>query len=73
MSMVVNGCFIIYVSGESFIEQLSGSQANEIKHDNSPVVIVVLDPRYDYSYKALYIYNRNIALNQGKKFLCLKY
>ena len=28
-------------------EQLSGSHANEIKHDHSPVVVVVLDPRYD--------------------------
>ena len=28
-------------------EQLSGSHANEIKHDHSPVVILVLDLRYD--------------------------
>ena len=28
-------------------EQLSGAHANEIKHDYSPVVIVVLDPKYD--------------------------
>ena len=33
-------------------------------YDHSPVVIVVLDPRYDESYKALYtgIYSRSIAL-----------
>ena len=28
-------------------EQVSGAHVNEIKHDDSPVVIVVLDPRYD--------------------------
>ena len=44
-------------------EQLSGSHANEIKHDHSAVAIVVVDPRYDYSYKALYIYSRCIALS----------
>ena len=27
--------------------QLGGALANEIKQDHSPVVIVVLDPRYD--------------------------
>ena len=27
--------------------QLDGALANEIKHDHLPVVIVVLDPRYD--------------------------
>ena len=27
--------------------QVSGTLTNEIKHDHSPVVIVVLDPRYD--------------------------
>ena len=42
-------------------EQVSGSHANEIKHDHSPVVIVVLDPRYDWSYNALYINSRSIA------------
>ena len=46
---------------QSCSEQLSGSHANEIKHDHSPVVIVVLDQRYDLSYKALYIYSRSIA------------
>ena len=34
-------------------EQVNGAVANEIKHDHSPEVIVVLDPRYDISYKAL--------------------
>ena len=27
--------------------QLGGAIANEIKHDHSPVIIAVLDPRYD--------------------------
>ena len=31
--------------------QLCGSLANEIMHDYSPVVIVVVDTRYDLSYK----------------------
>ena len=31
-------------------EQVSGAHANEVKHDHSPVVIVVLDPRYDKPY-----------------------
>ena len=30
--------------------QVGGVLANEIKHDNSPVVIVVLGPRYDFVY-----------------------
>ena len=34
-------------------KQLSGFHANEIKHDHAPVVIVVLDPWYEY--KAVYI------------------
>ena len=34
-----------------------------IKHVHSPEVIVVLDPRYDLSYKALYISTCSIALN----------
>ena len=45
-------------------EQVSGTHVNEIKHDHSPVVIVVLDSRYDYSYKALYISTCSIALNR---------
>ena len=32
---------------QSRYEQLSEAYANEIKHDHSFVVIVVLDPRYD--------------------------
>ena len=28
-------------------DQLSGAHAIEIKHGHSPVVIVVVDPRYD--------------------------
>ena len=43
-------------------EQVNGAVANEIKHLHSPEVIVVLDPRYDLSYKALYISTCSIAL-----------
>ena len=43
-------------------EQVKGAVANEIKHVHSPEVIVVLDPRYDLSYKALYISTCSIAL-----------
>ena len=43
-------------------EQVNGAVANEIKHVHSPEVIVVLDPRYDLSYKALYISTCSIAL-----------
>ena len=43
-------------------EQVNGAVANEIKHIHSPEVIVVLDPRYDLSYKALYIHTCSIAL-----------
>ena len=43
-------------------EQVNGAVANEIKHVLSPEVIVVLDPRYDLSYKALYISTCSIAL-----------
>ena len=39
--------FILNVSFPLRSEQLSGANANEIKHDHLPVVIVVLDPRYD--------------------------
>ena len=45
-------------------EQVNGAVANEIKHVHSPEVIVVLDPRYDLSYKALYISTCSIALRQ---------
>ena len=55
-------------------EQLSRASANEIKHDHSPVVIVLLDPRYDLSRQALYTYSRSIAqkiVNQSEqKFFC---
>ena len=44
--------------------QLMGAHANEIKHDHSPVVIVVLDLRYELSYKA-YAY---IMLQYSFKF-----
>ena len=35
----------------------------KFKHVHSPEVIVVLDPKYDLSYKALYISTCSIALN----------
>ena len=38
------------------------NHANEIKHNHSLVVIVVLDPKYDESYKDLYTYSRSIVL-----------
>ena len=44
-------------------QQVNGAVANEIKHVHSPEVIVVLDPRYDLSYKALYISTCSIALS----------
>ena len=52
----------IYFSLPPRSEQVSGASANEIKHVNSPEVIVVLAPRYDLSYKALYISTCSIAL-----------
>ena len=39
--------FILKIFASSCSEQLTGANPNEIKHDHSPVVIVVLDPRYD--------------------------
>ena len=36
-------------------EQVNGAVANEIKRGHSLEVIVDLEPRYDLSYKALYI------------------
>ena len=39
--------FILNFSLPVRSEQLNGTHANEIKHDNSSLVIVVLDPRYD--------------------------
>ena len=47
--------FILNFSLPPRSEQVNGAVANEIKHVHSPEVIVVLDPRYDLSYKALYI------------------
>ena len=49
-------------------EQVNGAVANEIKHVHSPEVIVVLDPRYDLSYKALYISTCSIALSTEVRF-----
>ena len=44
--------------------QLGGALVNY----HSPVVIVVFDPRYDYSYQALYTYSRSIPFNNN---LCI--
>ena len=54
--------FILNFSLPLRSEQVNGAVANEIKHVHSPEVIVVLDPRYDLSYKALYISTCSIAL-----------
>ena len=54
-------------------EQVNVAVANEIKHVNSPEVIVVLDPRYDLSYKALYISTCSIALrSKSKRFVFME-
>ena len=55
--------FILNFSLPPRSEQVNGAGANEIKHVHSPEVIVVLDPRYALSYKALYISTCSIALN----------
>ena len=47
--------FILNFSLPPRSEQVNRAVANEIKHVHSPEVIVVLDPRYDQSYKALFI------------------
>ena len=54
--------FILNFSLPPRSELVNGAVANEIKHVHSPEVIVVLDPRYDLSYKALYISTCSIAL-----------
>ena len=54
--------FILNFSLPPRSEQVNGAVANEIKHVHSPEVKVVLDPRYDLSYKALYISTCSIAL-----------
>ena len=59
--------FILNFSLPPSSEQVNEAVANEIKHVHSPEFIVVLDPRYDLSYKALYINNCSIALiNESK-------
>ena len=59
--------FILNFSLPPRSEQVNGAVANEIKHVHSPEVIVVLDPRYDLSYKALYISTCSIALKNPPK------
>ena len=56
--------FILNFSHPPCSEQVNGAVANEIKHVHSPEVIVVLDPRYDLSYNALYISTCSIALRR---------
>ena len=51
-------------------KQVNGAVANEIKHVHSPEVIVVLDPRYDISYKAMYISTCSIALTMYTDTSC---
>ena len=63
--------FILNFSLPPRSEQVNGAVANEIKHVHSPEVIVVLDPRYDLSYKALYISTCSIALNMLCDRSCL--
>ena len=58
--------FILNFSLPPHSEQVNGTVANEIKHVHSPEVIVVLDPRYDLLYKALYISTCSIALTSIK-------
>ena len=43
--------------------QLSRSHANEIKHDHSPVVIVVFRPQIRLIIQGLVYYSRSIALS----------
>ena len=57
--------FILNFSLPPRSEQINRAVANEIKHVHSPEVIVVLDPRYDLSYKALYISTCSIALSDS--------
>ena len=56
--------FILNFSHPPRSEQVNGAVANEIKHVHSPEVIVVLDPRYDLSHKAMYISTCRIALKE---------
>ena len=63
--------FILNFSLPPRSEQVNGAVANEIKHVHSPEVIVVLDPRYDLSYKALYISTCSIALKLHVGYIML--
>ena len=63
--------FILNFSLPPRSEQVKGAVANEIKHVHSPEVIVVLDPRYDLSYKALYISTCSIALKSLVLVSCI--
>ena len=64
--------FILNFSLPPRSEQVNGAVANEIKHVHSPEVIVVLDPRYDLSYKALYITTCSIALTRDNRFALIR-
>ena len=61
--------FILNFSHPPRSEHVNEAVANEIKHVHSPEVIVVLDPRYDFSYKALYISTCSIALSTYLTYL----
>ena len=65
--------FILNFSLPPRSEQVNGAVANEIKNVHSPEVIVVLDPRYDLSYKALYISTCSIALIEVRYSVCILY
>ena len=64
--------FILNFSLPPRSEQVNGAVGNEIKHVHSLEVIVVLDPRYDLSNKALYISTCSIALTHCDTFHCKK-
>ena len=61
--------FILNFSLPPRSKQVNGAVANEIKRVHSPEVIVVLDPRYDLSNKALYISTCSIALKRSYALL----
>ena len=60
----------------SFLTALrSPCKMNEIKHDNSTVVYVVLDPRYHNHSRPMHIYYRSIALTSYNCFtvnICIR-
>ena len=55
--------FLLNIWLPARFELLNGAHANEIKHDHSSVVIIILD-WYDKSYKALHTYSRSKDLKR---------